>query len=70
MTRSEKEEQNIKSLPGDIMEAVNLLLEDDVIREVLGSHVLSKFVQAKQAEWSTYKAEVHQWELDNYLRLY
>ncbi|MFW5994148.1 MAG: type I glutamate--ammonia ligase [Halanaerobiaceae bacterium] len=70
MTRAEKMEQGIESLPGDIMEAVNLLLEDEIIRDALGSHVLSKFVQAKQAEWSTYKAEVHQWELDNYLKLY
>ena len=50
-----------------INEAVNLLLEDDVITSVLGEHVLEHFVAAKKVEWDEYRTQVSQWELDKYL---
>jgi glutamine synthetase len=67
MTADEKEELGVDSLPGDINEAVEALLADDIIQGALGSHVLKQFVAAKESEWDDYKAQVHQWELDRYL---
>ncbi len=70
LSSERKKELGIQSLPGNINEAVDTLLEDEVIKEALGSHILEHFVQAKRVEWNTYKAQVHQWELDNYLSIY
>lgn len=67
MSAARKAELEIESLPANINEAVNLLLEDDVITEVLGEHVLEHFVAAKKVEWDDYRTQVSQWELDKYL---
>ncbi len=67
MSAARKADLDIESLPANINEAVNLLLEDDVITGVLGEHVLEHFVAAKKVEWDAYRTQVSQWELDNYL---
>jgi len=40
---------------------------DPFIREVLGDHVFKKYVKAKRTEWETYRMQVTQWEIDEYL---
>ncbi|MFW6274178.1 MAG: type I glutamate--ammonia ligase [Halanaerobium sp.] len=67
MSLERKNELGIESLPGNINDAVNLLLEDEVIKSVLGEHVLEHFVAAKKVEWDDYRTQVSQWELDKYL---
>ncbi|AZO96193.1 type I glutamate--ammonia ligase [Iocasia frigidifontis] len=67
MTLAEKDEAEIESLPGSINEAIELLLDDEIIKGALGEHVLTHFVEAKQIEWDVYRTQVHQWELDQYL---
>jgi glutamine synthetase len=67
MSVERKNELKIESLPGNINDAVNLLLGDEVIKSVLGEHVLEHFVAAKKAEWDDYRTQVSQWELDKYL---
>ncbi len=62
--------QNIESLPGSLYEAVQELKKDEVIREALGEHIFNHFVEAKEKEWDVYRAQVHQWELDQYLKTY
>ncbi len=70
MTDDTKDELGIDSLPANINEAVGELLEDEVIKDALGEHVLEKFVEAKSLEWDEYRTQVHQWELDSYLKIY
>jgi len=67
MTERERAELSIESLPGSIMEAVECLEKDEVIREALGEHIFSRFVEAKKIEWDEYRSQVHQWEIDKYL---
>jgi len=67
LSEKRRAEMGIDSLPGDINQAVDLLLEDEVIKDVLGEHVLEHFVRAKRIEWNEYKAQVHDWELNKYL---
>ncbi|ADV68044.1 type I glutamate--ammonia ligase [Deinococcus maricopensis] len=69
MTVREKRHHRIRELPANLSEALEALERDEVMRETLGEHVLSNFVQAKRAEWVAYSAAVHQWELDQYLDL-
>ena len=70
MTEERKAELNIESLPGNITEAVGELLKDELIQDALGDHVLEHFVDAKRLEWDVYRTQVHQWELDQYLKTF
>jgi glutamine synthetase len=60
----------IKSLPGNLREAMDAMMDDGLVVSTLGNHVVTKFMEAKQREWEDYKMHVHQWELDNYLKIY
>jgi glutamine synthetase len=62
-----REEYGIDTLPGNLGEAVAELEQDEVVLDALGPHVAEKFVEAKSQEYSEYKAQVSQWELDRYL---
>ncbi|MBM7557048.1 type I glutamate--ammonia ligase [Halanaerobacter jeridensis] len=70
MSAQEKEEAGIESLPGNLHEAVNELLSDELIQKALGDHVLEHFVEAKRLEWDVYRTQVHDWELDQYLKTF
>ncbi len=70
MSSREKDRKGIDNLPSDINQAVNELMNNQVIRGALGDHVVKKFVKAKQIEWDVYRTQVHQWELDQYLKIF
>lgn len=70
MSVADMDDQGIESLPGDISQAVQELLADEVIMSALGDHVLERFVEAKTIEWEVYRTQVHQWELDQYLKVF
>ena len=63
-------EKGIKELPGTLGEALDELERDDVIREALGDHVFSHFLEAKRDEWDEYRTQVTDWEVDRYLDQY
>ena len=67
MRLSKKVEKGIESLPGDLMEAIEEFERDDYIKGVLGPHITEKYTEAKKAEWADYRAQVTQWEIDEYL---
>ncbi len=70
MSARERSRSKIGTLPGDLSEAIAALEKDEVIREALGSHIASHFIEAKKQEWSEYIAQVHDWELQRYLGTY
>ncbi|MBQ8475544.1 type I glutamate--ammonia ligase [bacterium] len=70
MTRKELKQAGIKSLPGTLFEAVELMKQDEVVKNSLGEHILSEFVTSKSIEWDKYRTYVTQWELDHYLGNY
>ncbi|AZR74554.1 type I glutamate--ammonia ligase [Anoxybacter fermentans] len=70
MTAEERKAAGIGSLPGSIMEAVEELSKDEVIKSALGEHIYEHFVEAKRIEWEIYRTQVHKWELDQYLKMY
>jgi glutamine synthetase len=59
--------KSIKELPGTLGEALDELEKDEVIREALGDHVFSHFIDAKRAEWDEYRTQVSDWEVERYL---
>ena len=59
--------EGIKSLPGSLSEAVDLMEGSELMAETLGEHVFEWFIRNKRAEWAEYKTQVTQFELDRYL---
>ncbi|MDE5910445.1 MAG: type I glutamate--ammonia ligase [Lachnospiraceae bacterium] len=67
MTEEEKKSLAIEAIPGTLIEAVYELEKDVFIQEVLGRHVSEKYMEAKKAEWANYRAQVTDWEINQYL---
>jgi glutamine synthetase len=57
----------IRELPGTLGEAIDELEKDTIIRDALGDHVYSHFVEAKRQEWDEYRTQVTDWEVERYL---
>jgi len=70
MSEDEREDQGIPSLPANLKEALDELLRDEIICDVLGDHALTHFYELKEIEWDMYRTQVHQWEREQYLTLY
>ena len=67
MQTEEKEKLGVQSLPMDLEEALEEFEKDEYIKGVLGKHITEKYVEAKRAEWTEYRAQVTDWEINNYL---
>ncbi len=65
-----REEEGIGSLPASLVEALEELKKDQVIRAALGEHIFERFIEAKTKEWDSFRIRVHQWEIDEYLAKY
>ena len=69
-TRAGSRSAASSELPGTLGEAIDELEKDEVIREALGDHVLSHYLDAKREEWDDYRTQVTQWEIDRYLEAF
>lgn len=69
LTREERMKRNIGELPGSLAEALNLLDEDQVLKDALGPSAYESFARAKWAEVEDYRTKVTDWELDRYLEV-
>lgn len=67
LTRDEREEQNIAELPGSLAEALQVLDNDEVLKEALGPVIYESFKRAKWAEVEEYRTRVTDWEVSRYL---
>lgn len=54
-------------LPASLNEAVEIAQGSELARRVLGDALFDKFLDNKRIEWESYRAQVHQYELDRYL---
>ncbi len=60
----------VKTVPGSLGEAIAKFERSSLAKEVLGEHSFEKFVEAKKSEADSYRLDVSQWELDQYLDNY
>ena len=67
LKEEEKASRGIESLPADLHAAICELQKDAFIKEVLGEHISSKLIEAKEAEWMQYRMQVTGWEIEEYL---
>ncbi len=66
----ERRRYKIQDLPGDLGEAISYFKRSTFVREAMGEHVFHQFVNAKEQEWQEYSAQVHEWEIEQYLGKY
>lgn len=64
-----KSRRGIKSLPGNLGDALLAMQEDALIMDVLGETCAAAYQKAKRDEWRDYLGQVTRWELDKYLYL-
>lgn len=69
MSAEERTENNIRSLPSSLADALRYLKEDKVIQDALGEHIYQRFLAIKSKEWLQYQKYVSQWEKDRYMNL-
>ncbi|OGT08753.1 MAG: type I glutamate--ammonia ligase [Gammaproteobacteria bacterium GWE2_37_16] len=67
LTAEEKIKHGIRSLPGDLTEALDEMEKDGLVKNVLGDHTYEKYLTAKRLECDEYRNQVHQWEIERYL---
>ena len=70
MTEDERKAAGIVDLPSTLHNALKAMREDEVIKDALGNHLYSNFMEGKRLEWDAYRLEVSQWERDHYLEMY
>lgn len=68
MDAVERSERGVDSVPATLSEAIDELEDDDLLCEVLGDHVVSKYVEAKRREVEDYRVNVTDWERNKYLK--
>jgi len=67
MDEAARERAGIESLPGNLFEAIQEVEKSDLVRETLGDHIFSKFIENKKIEWDRYRTHVSQYEIEKYL---
>lgn len=70
MTEEEREQNGVRQLPATLREAVRAMKRDNLIKETLGDHIFSKYIEHKNDEWEEYTVRVTDWEIDRYLARY
>ncbi|MDR0486177.1 MAG: type I glutamate--ammonia ligase [Elusimicrobiota bacterium] len=70
MNAEDRAKHGIADLPKDLNDAVNEFKKSGFIKNTLGSHIFTHYIEAKEAEWFDYITKISQWELDNYLSQY
>ena len=67
LSESERKRHGIKELPGSLAEAVAEVEKSALVKEALGAHIHSKFLENKKMEWDAYRMHVSAYEIERYL---
>jgi len=67
MEEKERKRKKIQLLPGSLIEAIMETEKSQLVRNALGEHVFSKFIENKKIEWDMYRTQVTSWEMKEYL---
>jgi len=69
MSEEERARQSIDTLPGSLREAIEAAEDSDLLRRALGDEMFETYISNKRIEWDRYRAQVHDWEIREYLPL-
>ena len=63
-------DNGIDNLPGTLFEALELMKRDPLMADTLGPHAYGSFLAGKYHEWDTYRTQVTEWEIEQYMVLF
>jgi glutamine synthetase len=63
----EREKLGIGCLPANLSEALDEMEKSNIMKETLGAHIFTHFQYIKRKEWDDYRAQVTEWEIENFL---
>lgn len=67
MSEEERKARGIESLPGSLIEAIEITEKSELVKKALGEHVFTNFIENKKIEWDNYRRQVTGYELETYL---
>ncbi|CAI8023935.1 Glutamine synthetase [Geodia barretti] len=67
MTDAERKAHGIESLPSNLLEALRITEESELVRNALGDSVFKSFVENKKIDWERYRSQVTDYEIARYL---
>jgi glutamine synthetase len=67
MTEAERKERGITTLPSNLLEAINLAENSELVQKALGDHIFDAFITNKKIEWDYYRTQVTSYEIQRYL---
>ena len=69
-TAAELQQAGIGLLPQNLLEAIQALEADEVVRDGLGPELAAEFIQLKRMEWTEYARHVSDWERERYVECF
>ena len=70
MEPEELRERNVERIPETLGDAIEAYSGDVFMKEVLGEHIYTKYLEAKEQDWRDFRAQVTDWEVSQYLYKY
>jgi glutamine synthetase len=67
LSQAEREKLGIQELPGSLAEAIVEVEKSAVVKEALGDHIHTKFLENKKIEWDAFRMHVSDFEIERYL---
>ncbi len=67
MGEAERLDRGVDVLPGSLLEAIQFAEGSELVKDCLGDHVFSSFIENKKLEWREYRAHVTDYEIQRYL---
>ncbi len=67
MSEQERQALGVETLPGNLYEAIQVAESSSLLRQALGEHVFTKFLENKTLEWDRYRAQISDYEIRTYL---
>jgi glutamine synthetase len=65
--KKKREAEGMDNLPDNLFEAVKIMEGSKLVKEALGDHVFTKFVENKHIEWDRYRTFITDYEVQKYL---
>lgn len=70
MDPEDLEKRGVERIPETLGDAIEAYEDSAFMKEVLGEHIFTKYLQAKEKEWRDFRAQVTDWEVSEYLYKY
>jgi glutamine synthetase len=67
MSEKERAKRGIDTLPDSLYASLQIAEQSELVRETLGEHVFTKFLENKYIEWDNYRVQVSEYEIEKYL---